>query len=93
MARKKKDATEREVNKLLDSLLEGRSPEEIMGGGGLLDALTKRVMERVLEGELTDHLGYEKHAREGHNGGRVGLTPSPQPWTRATAATSAMMVR
>ena len=69
MARKKKDATEREVNELLDSLLEGRSPEEIMGGGGLLDALTKRVMERVLEGELTDHLGYEKHAREGHNGG------------------------
>ena len=69
MARKKKDATEREVNELLDSLMEGRSPEEIMGGGGLLDALTKRVMERVLEGELTDHLGYEKHAREGHNGG------------------------
>ncbi len=40
-----------------------------MGGGGLLDALTKRVMERVLEGELTDHLGYEKHAREGRNDG------------------------
>ncbi|MDE2877872.1 IS256 family transposase [Candidatus Palauibacter soopunensis] len=69
MAGKKKDATEREVNELLDSLMEGRSPEEIMGGGGLLDALTKRVMERVLEGELTDHLGYEKRAREGHNGG------------------------
>ncbi len=68
MARKK-DATEREVNELLDSLLEGRSPEEIMGGGGLLEALTKRVVERALEGELTDHLGYEKHAREGHNRG------------------------
>ena len=65
----KKDATEREVNELLDNLLEGRSPEEIMGGGGLLDALTKRVMERALEGELTDHLGYEKHAREGRNSG------------------------
>lgn len=69
MGEKKKDATEQEVNELLDSLMEGRSPEEIMGGGGLLDALTKRVMERVLEGELTDHLGYEKHARAGHNGG------------------------
>ncbi|WP_420447247.1 IS256 family transposase [Candidatus Palauibacter sp.] len=68
MARKK-DATEREVDELLDSLLEGRSPEEIMGGGGLLEALTKRVVERALEGELTDHLGYEKHAREGRNGG------------------------
>ena len=42
----KRGATEREVNELLDNLLEGRSPEEIMGGGGLLDALTKRVMER-----------------------------------------------
>ena len=41
MARKK-DATEREVDELLGSLLEG---------------------------ELTDHLGYEKHAREGHNSG------------------------
>ena len=69
MAGKRKDATEREVNELLDSLMEGRSPEEIMGGGGLLDALTKRVMERVLEGELTEHPGYEKHAREGRNGG------------------------
>ena len=44
MARKK-DATEREVDELLDSLLEGRSPKEIMGRGGLLDALTKRVVE------------------------------------------------
>lgn len=35
----------------------------------MLDTLTKRVMERVLEGELTEHLGYEKHAREGRNGG------------------------
>ena len=68
MAGKKKDATEREVNELLDRLMEGRSPEEIMGGG-LLDALTKRVMERVLEGELTDHLGYEKHASEGRDCG------------------------
>ena len=68
MARKK-DAAEREVDELLDGLLEGRSREEIMGVGGLLGALTKRVVERALEGELTDHLGCEKHAREGHNSG------------------------
>ncbi len=75
MARKK-DGGEARVNELLDQLLEGRSPEEIMGGGGLVDEITKRLMERVLEGELTEHLGYEKHAREGHNGGnsRNGLT-------------------
>ena len=57
------------MNELLDSLLVGRSPEEIMDGGGLLDALTKRVMGWVLEGEFTGHLGCEKHAREGGNGG------------------------
>ena len=47
---RKKDRSEQEVNELLDRLLEGRSPEEIMGGGGLLDELTKRPMERALEG-------------------------------------------
>ena len=66
---KRKDRGEREVNELLDRLLEGKTPEEIVGGGGLLDELTKRVMERALEGELTDHLGYEKHATEGRDGG------------------------
>lgn len=66
---KKKDRGEREVNELLDRLLEGKTPEEIVGGGGLLDQLTKRAMGRALEGELTDHLGYEKHATEGRDGG------------------------
>lgn len=59
---------EKEVNDLLDQLLEGKKPEEIMGEGGLLGELTKRLMERVLEGELTEHLGYGKHAPEGRNG-------------------------
>lgn len=35
-------------------------PEQIVGGGGLFDQLTKAVMDRVLQGELTHHLGYEK---------------------------------
>lgn len=41
-----------------------------------MDALTRRMMERALEGELTDHLGHEKHAPEGRNGGnsRIGRT-------------------
>jgi putative transposase len=62
-------ADEKEVKELLDRLLEGKKPEEILGEGGLVNELTKRLMERVLEGELTDHLGYEKHAPEGRNGG------------------------
>ena len=54
---------------MLDRLLEGKRPEEVVGQGGLLEDLTKRLLERALEGELTGHLGYEKHATEGRNGG------------------------
>lgn len=62
-------AEEKEVNELLDRLLEGKTPEEIVGEGGLVSELTKRLMERALEGELTEHLGYERHAPEGRLSG------------------------
>jgi transposase-like protein len=62
-------ADEKELNEALDRLLAGKTPEEILGEGGLVNELTKRLMERVLEGELTEHLGYEKHSREGRNSG------------------------
>jgi putative transposase len=56
------------LDQMLDDLLKGKSPKEILGQDGLLDELTKRLVERALEGELTDHLGYEKHAPAGRNG-------------------------
>src|SRR5436305_15351172 len=37
--------------------------------GGLLGKLTKMVVEGTLEGELDDHLGYEKNDPAGRNGG------------------------
>jgi transposase-like protein len=42
---------------------------ELIGPGGLLGDLTKRVLEAGLEAELSDHLGYERHAVEGRDGG------------------------
>lgn len=42
---------------------------ELVGPGGLLGDLAKRVLETGLEVELDEHLGYEKHAVEGRNGG------------------------
>ena len=57
------------VDKMLDELLKGKKPEEILGQEGLLKELTKRLVERALEGEMTAHLGYEKHAPEGRNTG------------------------
>jgi putative transposase len=49
-------------DELVDELLAGaKTEEEIVGPGGLLSQLTKRLVERAMEVELTDHLGYEPH--------------------------------
>ena len=42
---------------------------QLTGEGGLLQQLTKRVLEAALDGEITDHLGYDKHDPAGNNGG------------------------
>lgn len=63
--------------KVLDELLaDCESPEQIVGENGLLKQLTKAVLERALEAEMTHHLGYEKHAPAGRNSGnsRNGAT-------------------
>lgn len=63
---------------VLDELLAGaRSEEEIVGPGGLLSQLTKRLVERAMEVELTDHLGYEPHLEPpgGTGNARNGTTP------------------
>jgi putative transposase len=41
----------------------------LTGPDGLLKALTKTVIETALDEELSDHLGYDKHAPEGRNRG------------------------
>jgi len=55
---------------VIDELLAGASTEEeIVGPGGLLSQLTKRLVERALEVELTDHVGYERHHEPPGGGG------------------------
>ena len=50
--------------KVIDKLLaEYEKPEDIIGENGLLKQLTKALVERALQAELTTHLGYEKHSR------------------------------
>ena len=50
------------TEKLLDELLnEYEKPEDLLGDDGLLHQLTKALVERALEGEMTHHLGYRKH--------------------------------
>lgn len=56
--------------KVIDELLKGcERPEDIIGESGLLKQLTKAVLERALNGELTHHLGYEKHDPAGYKSG------------------------
>jgi putative transposase len=47
---------------LIDSLLAGyQKPEDLIGENGLLKQLTKALVERALEAEMTEHLGHTKH--------------------------------
>jgi putative transposase len=65
-------------DELVDELLAGaRSEEEIVGPGGLLSQLTKRLVERAMEVEITGHLGYEPHQEPPGGAGntRNGSTP------------------
>src|SRR5947199_4046786 len=75
-------------DEVVDELLAGaRTEEEIFGPGGVFGQLTKRLVERALEVELTDHLGHEPHQEPP---GGTGDTPhgngkgqKPIPETRA----------
>ena len=50
---------------------------ELTGDDGLLTALVRQVLQTGLEVEMTDHLGYERHAVEGRGSGnsRNGAYP------------------
>jgi putative transposase len=66
------------ADEVIDQLLAGASSEqEIAGPGGLLAQLTKRLVERAMEVELTDHLGYEPHQEPpgGTGNTRNGTSP------------------
>jgi transposase-like protein len=69
---------ERIPDEVIDQLLAGaQSEEEIAGPGGLLARLTKRLVERAMEVELTDHVGYEPHQEPpgGTGNTRNGTSP------------------
>jgi putative transposase len=70
---------ERIPDEVIDQLLAGAQTEqEIAGPGGLLAELTKRLVERAMEVELTDHLGYEPHAEPPGGAGNTRNGRSPK---------------
>ena len=63
-------------DELIDAWLkQGRKPEDVHG---LLRQLTKLVVERAMQGEMAEHLGYEKHDPEGNNSGNSRNGGDPQ---------------
>jgi transposase-like protein len=50
---------------------------DLVGPDGLLNQITKRVLEAALEAEMSEHLGYDKHEYIGRDGGnsRNGVRP------------------
>src|SRR5687768_14972674 len=53
---------------VLDQILKDyEKPEDLLSENGLLQQLTKALVERALNGELTDHDGYEKDDPDGNN--------------------------
>src|ERR1700726_3116695 len=56
--------------KLIDKLLvDYKKPEDIIGENGLLKQLTKALLERAMQAEMSEHLGYDKHDPAGNNSG------------------------
>lgn len=75
----------RAVDPKLVARLVGQARENgiaIDGENGLLAELTKLVVESALEGEITDHLGYDKHEKGGSSDG------NSRNGTRAKAVTT-----
>ena len=67
---KQKERPMATTDELLDILMKNyKKPEDLIGENGLLKQLTKRLLERAMQAELTEHLGYEKHSPSGKNSG------------------------
>jgi transposase-like protein len=70
MARKKPVKEKDIIDQMLDTIdFRGLTQDEVVGQGGLIKQLTGRILQRALEAEMTEHLGYEKNSNEGDKSG------------------------
>ncbi len=57
-------------DEIIDNLLKDyKEPEDLIGENGLLKELTKRLLERAMSAELTEHVGYDKYDPAGRRSG------------------------
>jgi len=70
MARKKKEKEKDILDQILDTIdFKGLTQDEVVGQDGLIKMLTGKILQRALEAEMTEHLGYEKNSNDGDNSG------------------------
>ena len=66
----KQTPQEKRKQELIDELLKDYDgPESFWGKSGLFAQLKKRIIERTLDVEMDNHLGYSKHDPKGNNSG------------------------
>lgn len=68
MTAKKHEVPEELLAKLLADY---KKPEDLIGENGLLKQLTKLLVEKALDAELTEHLGHDRHEPVVNTGGNT----------------------
>jgi len=61
--------TKEAIDQLQKDLANAKTYEDLMGKNGAIKNLMKHALESMLDAELSDHLGYEKHSPDGDNSG------------------------
>lgn len=62
------------INNISDEMIDqmlgnAKTQDDLFGADGIVKQISKRFMERLLQEEMSAHLGYDKHSVEGHNSG------------------------
>jgi len=70
MARKREKKEKDILDQILDTIdFRGLTQDKVAGKDGLIKQLTGKILQRALDAEMTEHLGYEKNSSEGDNSG------------------------
>jgi len=70
MARKREKKEKDIIDQMLDNIdFRGLTQDEVVGQNGLIKQLTGKILQRALEAEMTEHLGYVKNSNAGDNSG------------------------
>lgn len=67
-----------DLSNIQEDLKKCRTIEDLMGKNGILKRLSKQMIEEMLEIEMNEHLGYEKHSSDGINSGNSRNGKSPK---------------